>query len=287
MRSIHALMGADPAHDNLHHFETSWLFSPLIFSILRLIIFFYCLLTLVIIFAYEGANGRGIHDAQAFSYFTNLSFIGILWYFLVAAIHTFLYSRKGRSVLLNKWPRWLRSMHSLFYTTVVCYPFVVMAVYWALLYRGPWYPVRFNAWTNISQHALPPFFSLFEIIFSMVPPPPLLHIPFLVIILALYLGVAYITHATQGFWVYPFLNPGPSGRYSPRVVGYIFAVVAAQIFVFSVVWFLSFLRVRLVSSKGPKWAKAGDEAWNVRRGVANGDAEEGTETMEIHLDERK
>lgn len=71
------------------------------------------------------------------------------------------------------------------------------------------------------------------------------------------------------------------------MVGYIFAVVAAQIFVFSVVWFLSFLRVRLVSSKGPKWAKAGDEAWNVRRGVANGDAEEGTETMEIHLDERK
>ncbi|OAX78927.1 hypothetical protein ACJ72_06759 [Emergomyces africanus] len=288
MRSFNALMGADPAHDRLHHFETSWLFTPVVFAVLRLIIAVYCLLTTLVILATEGIHGGGIIDVRSFSFFTNLSFAGVQWYFLVAGIHTAFYAATGRSVLFDKWPRWLRSMHSLFYTTVVCFPFVVAPVYWIMLYRGPWYPDRYNAWSNVSRHALTPIFALFEIIFSTVPPSPPLHFAFLLIILCLYLGIAYITYATQRIWVYPFLDPGPNHIHSGRVAAYIFGVAALQLVVFIVVWGVSYIRMRLVSSKRTKWAKGGDRAAPPAEG-AIGDAEmaEGTTTMEVHFDERK
>lgn len=56
------------------------------------------------------------------------------------------------------------------------------------------------AWSNISKHALNSVFALFEIIFTNVPPMPWVDLPATIIILAAYLGVAYITHATQGFY---------------------------------------------------------------------------------------
>lgn len=150
MQSMNVLMGADPAHDKLHHFETSWLFSPLVFGVLRLIIFLYCLLVLIIVFALESSMGRGFLNRQSFSYFTSLAFSGVQWYFLVSGVHSLLYAFKGRSVLFDKWPRWLRSLHSLYYTTVVCYPFVVSAIYWAVLFgRSPRILLRFEVWENV------------------------------------------------------------------------------------------------------------------------------------------
>ncbi|KLJ05894.1 hypothetical protein EMPG_10676 [Blastomyces silverae] len=288
MRSISALMGADPAHDSLHHFETSWLFRPVLFGILRLTIFFYCLLTIIITFALESARGNGLDNGRFFSYFTSLSFLGVLFYFLVAGIHTLLYARQGRSVLLDKWPRWLRALHSLFYTTIVCFPFVVMAIYWALLYKEGSVQPQFQVWGNISKHVLPAVFALFEIIFSTAPPPPLLHFPFLIIILLLYLGVAYITHAAQGFWVYPFLNPGPHGSRRGNVVKYLFIIVAALLVVFAVVWVVSWIRRRLVGLK-TKWAKGAVEEWDVRGGSGRDgrDAEMGENAVEVYVDERK
>ncbi|PGH07233.1 hypothetical protein AJ79_06337 [Helicocarpus griseus UAMH5409] len=282
MRSIISLMGVNPADDKLHRFETSWLFSPFVLAILRGLISLYCFVTFIVMFAWQGTHGDNLSSRRSFSYFTNLTFWGVAFYFLVASIHTFLYARTGRSVLFDKWPRWLRALHSLFYSTVTCFPFVVLIVYWALLYTGPWYPVQFDAWTNISQHAMPPFFSLFEIIFSTAPPPPPLHIAFLILILALYVGLAYITYATQGFYVYSFLDPGEGGKDRGLVAAYAFGVLAGLIVIFGVVWLLSWLRVRLVSSKRIKFAtKGGDvEVWDARRGGLD-------EDIEINLAERK
>jgi hypothetical protein len=56
------------------------------------------------------------------------------------------------------------------------------------------------AWANISRHALNTAFVLFEIALTRVGPTPWAHMLFLVLILAAYLGVAYITHVTQGFY---------------------------------------------------------------------------------------
>ena len=52
-------------------------------------------------------------------------------------------------------------------------------------------------------------FALFEIIFTRVNPGPWIHLLWLVIILACYLGVAYLTHYTKGIYVYSFLDSSP------------------------------------------------------------------------------
>lgn len=43
-------------------------------------------------------------------------------------------------------------------------------------------------------------FALVEVTLTNVNPLPWLHLPICVFMLACYLGVAYITHATQGFY---------------------------------------------------------------------------------------
>ncbi len=57
---------------------------------------------------------------------------------------------------------------------------------------------------QISEHALNSVFALFEIIIPRTDPPPPLHLVFLIILLACYLSVAYITHTVQVriFWSY-------------------------------------------------------------------------------------
>ena len=50
------------------------------------------------------------------------------------------------------------------------------------------------------MHALNSVFALFEILFTHAGPTPWTHAPLIVILLACYLGVAYITRATQGFY---------------------------------------------------------------------------------------
>lgn len=46
-----------------------------------------------------------------------------------------------------------------------------------------------------------------EIVIPRTLPHPWLNILPLAILLALYLGLAYLTHSTQNFYVYPFLDP--------------------------------------------------------------------------------
>lgn len=94
---------------------------------------------------------------------------------------------------------------------------------------------------QISQHALNSLFALTEIIIPATSHPPWLHVAFLVVILLLYLALAYITHATQGFYTYSFLDPaGGKGI----VAGYCFGIAAAIVIVFVVVWAAIWLRER-------------------------------------------
>lgn len=51
------------------------------------------------------------------------------------------------------------------------------------------------------------------------------------LIVACYLGVAYITKATQGFYVYSFLNPSKG----PILAAYIVGILAGSIIVFVIV----------------------------------------------------
>ena len=105
----------------------------------------------------------------------------------------------------------------------------------------------FSPRLQISQHALNSLFAIFEIIMPRTSPPPPLHILFLVILLACYLALAYITHATQGWYPYSFLD---TSKGSGRVTGYCFGILAAIVIIFGVVWGLIWLRNRVTQKLG-------------------------------------
>ncbi|KKY16097.1 hypothetical protein UCRPC4_g06008 [Phaeomoniella chlamydospora] len=91
----------------------------------------------------------------------------------------------------------------------------------------------------VSQHALNSAYALFEIVFPATNPPPFLHLAGLVILLLLYLALAYLTNATEGFYPYSFLDPSTG---SGKVAGYCFGILAAIIVIFLIVWGLIWLR---------------------------------------------
>ena len=64
-----------------------------------------------------------------------------------------------------------------------------------------------TAWDAISVHALNTVFALFEILLTNSPPAPWLTLPSGLFFLAGYVGIAYITHATQGFYCLSLTPP--------------------------------------------------------------------------------
>ncbi len=140
--------------NDIRPFTTSWLLPPLALSLLRLLFFTYCLVTTLTNWIYDGVHSSAHLIGEEFSYFTVLTYWGILFYSLVAGTHTLIYALKGRS-WLETWPRPLQALHSFFYTTIVTLPFLVTIVYWAVLYDAPWFPIMFDGWSNVGT----PFYS--------------------------------------------------------------------------------------------------------------------------------
>lgn len=150
------LFGVDPSLDASHPFETSWLLSPAVLAALRALIALYIFTTIIVIWAWDGAHHDAAAIGQSFSYFTWLTYWGLGFYFLVAAIHTACYARTGRSVLLDRCPRVFRILHGLLYTTVTTFPFLVTIVFWAILFRPPFYRQIFPGWSNVRLCSSPP-----------------------------------------------------------------------------------------------------------------------------------
>ena len=78
--------------------------------------------------------------------------------------------------------------------------------------------------------------------------PPWIHLPWLIFVLALYLGLAYLTYATQGFYVYSFLDHEWAGSRG-IVAGYIIGIAVASVVIFSAVWGLIRLRLWVTETK--------------------------------------
>lgn len=241
--------------DPSHRFETSWILPPWVLFGIRAAISFYAFTVLFFIIGWEYTReeyGGPKSVRLSFSYFTVLGYWGIATYHLTAAIHTFSYARHGGTPLLNRFPRPLQALHALFYTTVTTFPILVTIVYWGILYSGPWFPLRFNAWSNISEHAMNSAFALFEITMTRVNPAPWIHLLWLIILLICYLGLAYLTHYTKGVYVYSFLDPSHG---KGKVIGYCFGIAIAIVVIFSIVKGLAFLRKWLTEKKFGKTGK--------------------------------
>ncbi|KAK0115658.1 hypothetical protein ONS95_000072 [Cadophora gregata] len=252
--------------DPSHRFETSWLLPPWVLFGIRAAISLYAFTVTFFIIGWElsGHDGLSARDVRnSFSFFTILCYWGICFYFLISSIHTLSYALHGGTPLLNRFPRPLQALHSLFHTTITTFPLLVTIVYWAILFSSRPFPTTFALWSNISQHGLNSAFALFEILFTRINPAPWIHLLYLILLLACYLGLAYVTYATKGYYVYNFLNPEPERRVvnaegkeenvggvgKPAVVGYVFGIAVAICVIFCVVKGLTTLRKWLTETK--------------------------------------
>ncbi|RPA77294.1 hypothetical protein BJ508DRAFT_417131 [Ascobolus immersus RN42] len=226
--------------DGVKPFFTSWILPPLLLAICRALISLYCFLVIILRWALDSGE-----IGSSFSYFTNLTLFGIAFYTAFSAFHGFKYHFTGR-VPLEYWGEWLQGLHSVLYTTVVVYPIIVTAVYWALLAGDAEIEGARSWWAAISVHVLNAAYALFEIFIPRTSPPPWAHIMPLVFLLALYLALAYVTYATQGFYPYAFLNPDKG---KGLLVGYIFGILAASIVVYIVIRYIILLRKILTERK--------------------------------------
>jgi hypothetical protein len=104
-------------------FASSWLLPPSVLFFVRALI---SLFIFTSIFTIEGINNaRSPAVARHyFSYFTSLTFWGLAFYFAFAAAHTFSYWRTG-TPFLARWPKVLQIMHSIYYSTITTFPFLV------------------------------------------------------------------------------------------------------------------------------------------------------------------
>ncbi|KAE9368854.1 hypothetical protein N431DRAFT_494218 [Stipitochalara longipes BDJ] len=268
--------------DPSHRFETSWILKPWVLFGCRATISLYAFTTTFFIIGWEATNhdGLSIHDVhRSFSFFTILCYWGASFYFLVSALHTFTYAQHGGTPLLNRFPRPLQALHYLFYSTIVTFPFLVTIVYWAILYSS--FASRFTLWSNTSQHALNSVFGLFELVFTRINPSPWIHLLWLIILLAAYLGVAYVTYATKHYYVYSFLNPNPrddvvvngvktneGGVGKGGVVGYVLGIAAAIVIIFCLSKGLQWLRKWVTERKLGMQGK-----FYAGRGMGNGEVE--------------
>ncbi|KAF9218881.1 hypothetical protein BS17DRAFT_475351 [Gyrodon lividus] len=238
--------GVSSPFDPVFNLVTSPVFSPLILGALRLLIAVYSLVTIITVLAFEVVV---YHDSKSFlSYFTDLSYIGLVAYFWASSVQTIAFALRGqKGYPLQSWPRILQLLHVLLYSTIVVFPIIVTIVFWSLLASPETFQSRYSAWSNISQHAMNSGFALFEILLTHTRPSPWSHLIPVFLLLACYLGLAYITYATQGFYTYGFLDPS---KEHGLLAAYIIGIAIGYCVVFTIVKGICLLRCRLHSRYG-------------------------------------
>ncbi|KAK1225494.1 hypothetical protein PQX77_011582 [Marasmius sp. AFHP31] len=232
----------EPVFDASCKLVTSPFFSSTVLAVIRFLVGLYTVTTLVIMLA---SDGIGKHEAgQDFSYFTTLTYIGICAYYWAAFVQTAFYElerrRGGTGYPLQRWPKFLQSLHLILGTTIITFPIIVTVVFWVLLAGPDTLGSTMKVWRNVSVHALNTVFCIFEMLFTHSPRPRWLFLVFMILILGGYVGVAYVTHATQGFYTYGFLDP----THGPILAAYIVGIAVAECILFVLAWGLMTLRAK-------------------------------------------
>lgn len=234
-----------PDFDPENRFVTSPFLPPLALGVIRLVFAIYmtiCIITEPILLK-RGRRTR--RDAVKFpSYFTNITFISLAWYirtpldnisyFWVSGVYSLIYHFTGTSPL-RRYHKFLQLLHTLFYSTISTFPFIVTAVFWSLISVPPHkkaFSTVFLQWTNISFHCLNSVFAFFEVMGSAVRPQRWTHSFVILGILILYIAMAYIIRAAAKFYVYEFMDVGMMGGLT---AAYIFGIGAMGVLCFFVV----------------------------------------------------
>ncbi|KAF2017011.1 hypothetical protein BU24DRAFT_448779 [Aaosphaeria arxii CBS 175.79] len=249
--------GFDPSHS---FFRSNYV-PTLVLASIRAIIAIYCFTTMIVCYSWLANNlstnnlqdvnidsytlyigSDGIH--QSFSFFTYLTFWSLGFYFSFASMHTFCYAIKGRT-WLQSWPRILQLFHYFYYTSITCFPFLVTIVFWGTMYSGPWPKGRFEQWINISVHGLNSLFALTEVVLPATSTSPWSHLSILLLVLSAYLGLAYLTRLTQGFYVYEWMNPAHgNASIILHILGYTVGIISIFVIVKGAIWLKRYLAER-------------------------------------------
>jgi hypothetical protein len=233
---------AQAGFDLSYTFVRSHFVSPLVLACIRALLCIYSFTTIITCYTWLANETATVSlkdvnigsytiqqgDAaigQSFSFFTYLTFWSLGFYFLISSIHTFMYAFCRRTWLHN-WPKPLQLAHSLYYSTVTSFPFLVTIVFWGTMNSG-WPAGRFEQWMNLSVHGLNSVFAIVEIILAATEPQPWNHLSVVLLVLSGYLGLAYLTRETQGFYVYEWMNPA-HGNWSIilHILGYAGGMIA-------------------------------------------------------------
>lgn len=261
----YALLGLRPNGFNSRAFFSSWLLPPLALALLRAVLSIYCFTTIFYSFGWFAHNIDVFHlkdinlpeitfslgasaIGKSFSYFTYLSYWGQAFYFAVSSMHTLVYWRTGRT-WLERWPRWLQVAHSVFYTSVVCFPAMVSAIYWCSMFVDKWYTLDFDQWSNTSIHMLNTVFALAEITLPRTGVPPWGHLGVLMLFMSLYLGLVYISKVVEDFYPYLWLDPGVGWK---QIVAHVIGYTMTIILVYNVVLGLIWLRRNLTEKESER-----------------------------------
>jgi hypothetical protein len=145
-------------------------------------------------------------------------------------MHTFVAARNGVS-WLDSWPRYLQAAHSGYYSCITSFPILVSSVYWSSMYIGPFFDHDFDRWSALSIHGLNSAFCLFEIVFTSTRPQPWSHLGILLLIMSLYLPLPYITHETEGIYIYLWLDPQNG---IPQLIAHVVAYAMAIVVIFNI-----------------------------------------------------
>ena len=114
--------------DPTYRFSTSWLLPPTALFAFRALLSLYSFTTIFTIFGWYGSHGLVEASHRSFSYFTNLTYWGLAFYFAFSAAHTASYWLTG-APLLARWPQVLQALHSIFYSTIIIFPWLVTSEY--------------------------------------------------------------------------------------------------------------------------------------------------------------
>ncbi|KAF8867595.1 hypothetical protein CPB85DRAFT_1246121 [Mucidula mucida] len=238
--------------DPNYAYITSPFVSPLVLAIVRLLFAFYSLFTLIYTLAYQGSNGF-------FSYFTHLTYIGMTSYFWAAGVQGIVWEytkRQGAGrYLLRSWPRPFQLAHEWLWSTIMSYPIVVTVVYWTLLASSFSSLDGVDTWSSISMHAINSLFCLSEVLLTHNPAPRWIWLIVDIIVLAMYLGLAYLSKYTLGFYVYSFLDPKKEGAF---LAAYIAGIGIGEAIVFAIMYGIVRLRMRLIPAPHSADVEKGD-----------------------------
>ncbi|KAJ1980151.1 hypothetical protein H4R34_002560 [Dimargaris verticillata] len=206
-------MNAYPGHGRVYRFfrldnfdaerfVTSNLVKPRMLFAIRLALALYCIATVVVLFVTTGV--------RFFHYMTDWSYLGLTVYMMLATVVSGRYCfgampySPGQN-LLERAPSWARALYWFLYETVVTFHILVPVVYWALLSSQLRTDTSLELYSSIAPHAIDFVVMAVELIFNR----QILevsHVVIPVIILALYLALAFLVWGTEHYFVYSFLD---------------------------------------------------------------------------------